>query len=163
MAEVAELDRIKERIIKKFNTLADSNFKKYIKEKVFEKIKDELENLNCIVKVEDSECGYDEINLETLQKNFFYDAYKKSRTVNKIKQQKCNNIEFVHEDYFRCVVKKRNVFAHEEEQIREDGTKYLNYTDGSPLEFTEEHCIQIRKDIRKYKKLLIEIEENIND
>ncbi|HIP26282.1 MAG TPA: hypothetical protein EYG80_01335 [Flavobacteriaceae bacterium] len=163
MAEVAELDRIKERIIKGYNSQADSAFKKYIKEKVFSKIKEELESLNCIVKVEDSECSYDEINLETLQENFFYDAYKKSRTVNKIKKLICDSIGFVHDEYYSCVVKKRNVFAHEEEQVRNDGTKYLNYTDGSPLEFTPEHCIQIRKDIKKYKIILKEIEFKINE
>jgi len=53
--------------------------------------------------------------------------------------------------------------AHEEEQVRTDGTRYLNYTDGSPLEFTEEHCVEIRKDIRKYKQLLIQIEQKINE
>ena len=161
MAEVAELDRIKERIIKKFNTQADSSFKKYIKEDVFSKIKNELENLNCIVQVEDSKISYDEIDLEELQKNFFYDSYKKSRTVYKIKRQKCNDIDFIHEDYYKYVVKKRNVFAHEEERVRKDGTKYLNYTNGMPLEFTEEHCIEIRKDIKKYKKLLEDIEQAI--
>ena len=32
---------------------------------------------------------------------------------------------------------------------------------GMPLEFTEEHCIEIRKDIKKYKKLLEDIEQAI--
>jgi len=157
MAEVAELDRIKERIINKYNTQADDNFKKYIKEKVFSKIQEELESLKCLVKVEDSECPYSEINLDELQKNFFYDTFKKSRTIFKIKKQKCNNIDFVHENYKKCIIDKRNVLAHQEEDTRDDGVKILKYPNGDDLVFTEEHCIQIRKDIRKYKKLLLEI------
>ncbi len=163
MAEFSELERIKERIIKRFNLQADTTFKKYVKENVFEKIKEDLENLKCIVKVEDSECSDDEINLEELQKNFFYDAYKKSRTVYKIKRQTCNEIGFEHQTYYDCVIKKRNVFAHQEEETREDGIKILKYPNGDDLEFTEEHCIEIRKDIRKYKKLLLEIEAKIDE
>ena len=157
MAEVAELDRIKERIINKYNIQADDDFKKYIKEKVFSKIKEELKSLKCLVKVEDSECPYSEINLDELQKNFFYDTFKKSRTIFKIKKQKCNNIDFVHENYKKCIIDKRNVLAHQEEDTRDDGVKILKYPNGDDLVFTEEHCIQIRKDIRKYKKLLLEI------
>ncbi len=163
MAEVAELDRIKENIIKKFNLQANDDFKKYIKEKVFSKIKEELESLNCLVKVEDSDCSYNEINLEILQKNFFYDTFKKSRTINKIKKQKCNTIEFKHEDYYKNVIAKRNVFAHAKEEIRSDGTKFLSYPNGNQLEFTEEHCIEIRKEIRKYKGILEEIDSRIEE
>ena len=150
MAEVAELDRIKKRIIQKFSKDADAEFKKYIKEDVFSKIKQELEALECLVKVEDSECSHDKIDLEKLQKNFFYDSFKKSRTVFRVKNlnTKCKEIPFVHQEYYDNVIKKRNVFAHEEENSRVDGTKYLNYSNGTPLEFNEEHCVQIRKDIK---------------
>jgi len=165
MAEVAELDRIKKRIIQKFSKDADAEFKKYIKEDVFSKIKQELEALQCLVKVEDSECSHDEIDLEKLQKNFFYDSFKKSRTVFKVKNinAKCKEIPFVHQEYYDNVIKKRNVFAHEEENSRVDGTKYLNYSNGTPLEFNEEHCIQIRKDIKKYKELLRDIEQKLDE
>ncbi|MCT7616190.1 hypothetical protein N5U05_00370 [Aliarcobacter butzleri] len=106
MAEVAELDRLKKNIIQKFNKEADSDFKKYIKEDVFSKIKEDLESLKCLVKVEESECSYNEINLEELQNNFFYDSFKKSRTVNKIKSKKCKQIDFKHEDYRKDVIAK---------------------------------------------------------
>lgn len=163
MAEVAELDRIKKRIIKKFNQEADTDFKKYIKEDVFSKIKEDLESLKCLVKVEDSECSHEEINLEELQKNFFYDTFKKSRTIYKIKRKKCDHIDFKHEDYKKDVIDKRNVFAHQEEETRDDGIKILKYPNNNDLEFTEEHCIQIRKDIKKYKELLKEIEKKLNE
>ncbi len=163
MAEVAELDRIKKRIIKNYNSHADANFKKYIKEKVFSQIREELENLNCLIKVEDTECSYEDINLVEIQKNFFYDTNKKSRTVFKIKKQKCNEIAFIHENYKKDIIDKRNIFAHEEEDIRDDGIKILKYPDNTDLEFTEEHCVKIRKDIKKYKKLLLEIDKKINE
>lgn len=160
MAEVAELDRIKKRIIEKFSKEADSNFKKYIKEDVFSKIKKDLESLSCLVKVEDSECSHDEINLEELQKNFFYDTFKKSRTIYKIKRKKCNHVDFKHDDYKKDVIDKRNVLAHQKEDEDASG-KFLLYPNGSKLEFTAEHCIQIRKDIKKYKKDLEDIEKAI--
>lgn len=160
MAEVAELDRLKKNIIQKFNKEADSDFKKYIKEDVFSKIKEDLESLKCLVKVEESECSYNEINLEELQNNFFYDSFKKSRTVNKIKSKKCKQIDFKHEDYRKDVIAKRNVLAHQKEDEDSFG-KFLLYPNGDRLEFTEEHCIKIRKDIKKYKTLLEDIEKAI--
>ena len=162
MAEVAELDRIKKNIIQKFNKEADSDFKKYIKEDVFSKIKEDLESLKCLVKVEESECSHDEINLEELQNNFFYDSFKKSRTVNKIKSKKCNHIDFKHEDYRRDVIAKRNVLAHQKEDEDTSG-KFLLYPNGSRLEFTEEHCIQIRKDIKRYKNILEQIANKLDE
>lgn len=162
MAEVAELDRIKKRIIQKYNPEADSDFKKYIKEDVFSKIKEDLESLKCLVKVEESECSHDEINLEELQNNFFYDSFKKSRTVNKIKNKKCNHIDFKHEDYRRDVIAKRNVLAHQKEDEDTSG-KFLLYANGSRLEFTEEHCIQIRKDIKRYKNILEQIANKLDE
>ena len=160
MAEVAELDRLKKNIIQKFNKEADSDFKKYIKEDVFSKIKEDLESLKCLVKVEESECSHDEINLEELQNNFFYDSFKKSRTVNKIKSKKCSQIDFKHEDYRKDVIAKRNVLAHQKEDEDSIG-KFLLYPNGDRLEFTEEHCIKIRKDIKKYKTLLEDIKNSI--
>ncbi len=164
MAEVAELDRLKKSILIKYNikNKDDTRLYKYVKEDVFKKIHEELADLNCII---DPKCEYNEIDFEKLLKNFFYDSFKKSRTVFKVKKldSKCSSVPFVHQDYYDNVIKKRNVFAHEEEKIRDDGTKYLNYTDGSPLEFTEDHCIQIRKDIKRYKKILKEIELKVDE
>ena len=164
MAEVAELDRIKKSILLKYNAknLDDCEFKKYVKQNVFKKINEELADLSCIT---NPECAHDNIDFEKLLNNFFYDSFKKSRTVFKVKKldSKCSDVPFVHQDYYDSVVKKRNVFAHEEEKIREDGTKYLNYSDGTSLEFTEEHCIQIRKDIKKYKNLLEQISNKLDE
>jgi hypothetical protein len=63
------------------------------------------------------------------------------------------------------VIDKRNVLAHEEAKTREsDGVTILKYPQNhkeEDLEFTEEHCIKIRKDIKKYKALLENIEKAI--
>ena len=161
MAEVAELDRIKKSILLKSKD--NSDLKKYIKESVFNKISEELADLDCIIDPE-KECQL--IDVEKLLNNFLYDSFKKSRSVLKVKKlsDSCKDIPFVHDDYYKNVIKKRNVLAHEEEKIREtDGIKVLKYSDGNDLEFTEEHCIQIRKDIKKYKKLLKDIEQKLDE
>ena len=164
MAEVAKLDRIKKNILLKYNSKnkEDIKLKKYVKENIFKKINEELVDLECVTS---SNCEHNKIDIEKLLNNFFYDSYKKSRTVFKVKKldTNCSSIPFVHQEYYDNVIKKRNVFAHESENTRENGTKYLNYTDGKPLEFTEKHCIQIRKDIQKYKKLLEEIYAKIEE
>ena len=159
MAEVAELDRIKKSIILKYNQ-NNTELKKYIKNDIFEKINNDLSDLECVI---DANCAPDKINIQKLLNSFFYDSFKKSRTVFKIKRldNNCSSIPFVHQDYYDKVIKKRNVFAHEEEQVRDDGSKYLDYPNKEPLEFTTEHCIEIRQDIKKYKKLLLEIEQSI--
>ena len=74
--------------------------------------------------------------------------------------QKCNEIDFKHEDYRKDVIAKRNVLAHQKEDEDSFG-KFLLYPNGDRLEFTEEHCIKIRKDIKKYKILLEDIEKAI--
>ncbi len=87
--------------------------------------------------------------------NLIYDSYKKARTVHKI-----TGDEFTFENYIQDIIRKRNVLAHEKEQIRGNGTQFLKYSDGTPLEFSEDHCVQIRKDIQKYKRILEEILES---
>jgi len=160
MAEVAELDRIKKRIIKKYTPKVNDNFKKYIKDDVFNQLQEFFNEFDWVIKDDDS---YKGIDLNSLVEHFTFDSFKKSKTVFKVKRidEQCSTIPFVHQDYYNDVIKKRNVFAHQEEEYRSDGIKILKYPDGNDLEFTENHCIQIRKDIKKYKKLLEEIEKAI--
>ena len=163
MAEVAELDRLKKNIIKKYSsTSLDNSFKKYIKEDVFEQLKSNVNSYDYLIKDDES---YKKMDLESLVDELIYDSAKKARTVYKIKRsvESCSAVDYNFEDYKKCIVNKRNVLAHEEEKIRDDGTIYLNYTNGDSLDFTEEHCIQIRKDIKKYKGILKEIESKINE
>ena len=167
MAEVSELDIIKTDIIKKFitNNPDDDILKKYIKENIFEKDIKEINEYDFLTKNGKSylNCNSDlYVNLEELLSNFIFDSNKKARTVFKIKKLKeCTDIDFTVEKYINEILKKRNVFAHEKEQIRDNGIKFLNYPDGNYLEFTEENCIKIRKDIKRYKNILRDIESKL--
>jgi len=162
MAEVAELDRIKKRIIKKYTPKVDDSFKKYIKTNVFNQLQGLFNEFDWVIKDDDS---YKNIDLNTLVEHFTFDSLKKSKTVFKVKRinEKCSTIPFIHQDYYNDVIIKRNILAHQEEEYRSDGIRILKYPNGDDLVFTEEHCIQIRKDIKKYKKFLIEIEEKIDE
>lgn len=160
MAEVAELDRLKKEIVKKYtlNNKDHDNLKKYVKEYIFSKIKKDIEDYDFLIKDDDS---YKNMELDQLIENLIYDSYRKARTVYRIKrlEPNCSSIPFVFDEYYKDVIKKRNVFAHEEESTRKDGTKFLTYKNGDLLEFDEEHCIKIRKDIKKYKQILKNIEK----
>jgi hypothetical protein len=160
MAEVAELDRIKKRIIKKFEPKVDDDFKKYIKDDVLGQLNSFFDEFEWVKSNDDS---YKQIELSALVENFIFDSSKKARTVYKIKRQEdaCSSIDYTFDNYMKDIIKKRNVLAHQKEEQREDGIKILKYPKKGALEFTEEHCKQIRKDIKKYKKLLEDIEKKI--
>jgi len=151
MAEVADLDRIKKEIIKKFTqeNPDHDDLKIYIRDKVFKNFGNDNKQFDCLLATDDT---YVDINVESLVGELIYDSYKKARTVCKI-----SNGKFILKDYHRDIIKKRNVLAHEKEKIRENGTKFLNYPDGAELEFSEEECIKIRKDIQKHKQTLEDI------
>jgi hypothetical protein len=144
MAEVAELDRLKKDIVKKYIQINPNHndLKKHIRDRIFENFGEDNFNLSA------QDDSYQDIELEDLIENLIYDSYKKARTVHKI------NNDFTLENYNKEIIKKRNVFAHEKEQVKDDGTQFLKYPDGKELDFSEEHCIQIRKDIQKYKAIL---------
>ena len=162
MAEVAELDRIKKRIIKKFTSQVDDSFKLYIKDNVFAQLKGFFDEFDWVKKEDDS---YKVINLNNLAEHFIFDSAKKARTVYKIKRKipACSSNEYIFQEYKKNIIDKRNVLAHQEEETRDDGIKILKYPNGKDLEFTPEHCIQIRKDIKRYKKLLEEINSKIEE
>ncbi len=148
MAEVAELDRIKKEIIKEF-TIKNSDhskLKKYIRNKVFKSFGDNTGQLKYLSAKDKT---YIDIDVKVLLDDLIYDSYKKARTVHHI-----SNSEFDLENYKREIIEKRNILAHEKEETRKNGTKFLNYPDGRELEFSEEGCVQIRKDIQKYKQIL---------
>ena len=165
MAEVAELDRLKKNIIKRYSSQElDDRFKKYIKTDVFNQLKENVEKYDYLLKDDDS---YKSMNLEHLVDELIYDSAKKARTVYKIKRniETCQDIDYTLKEYESCIIDKRNILAHEEEKTDpSDGSKYLtDLKNKGILKLTEDECVKIRKDIRKYKKVLIEIEEKINE
>lgn len=150
IAEVAELDRMKKDIIKQFaqKNPDHNNLKKYIRDKVFGDFSDNIRKFDYLSKDDGS---YKNIDIDALIDSLIYDSYKKARTVSKINQ------DLILETYHQEIIKKRNVLAHEKEKKREDGTLFLSYPDGEELNFSEENCIQIRKDIHRYKEILKQI------
>lgn len=163
MAEVAELDRLKASIIKKYceqTEHKDNELKKYVKDRVFSAYKSNLQKFDFLVSKEPD--SHERMNLETFVDELIFDSYKKARTTHKINEKSDTGIEFNFEQYYNDVIKKRNVFAHVKESFREsDNIKVLHYPDGSELEFTEEHCVQIRNDIRRYRAILEEIDSSL--
>lgn len=165
LAEVAELDRIKNRIVKIYCEITenkDNVLKKYVKTDVFSDFKTNLDKYHFLTS--ENEKSYEQMELHEFIDDLMYMSNKKSLTVYKIKRlyEPVKSVDFTHQNYFNDVIKKRNVFAHETEKEDKRG-KYLNYPDGNRLDFTEEECIRIRKDIKKHKKLLDEIEKKLID
>jgi hypothetical protein len=165
LAEVAELDRIKNRIVKIYCEITenkDNVLKKYVKTDVFSDFKTNLDKYHFLTS--EDEKSYEQMELHKFIDDLMYMSNKKSLTVYKIKRlyEPVKSVDFTHQNYFNDVIKKRNVFAHETEKEDKRG-KYLNYPDGNRLDFTEEECIRIRKDIKKHKKLLDEIEKKLID
>jgi len=157
MAEVAELDRIKEKIIiKGSNKIPDKAIEKY----TLKKIKDSgTSNQNKAKRF------LDDITNITFEKDLFkslgfVDSDKKAKATGEIldKLTISNPITkdaFI-QPYIDNILGKRNKFAHVEEcdGVDEHGNTCKVIGD---IPFTEEKCIEIRKEIRKYKKLLEEI------
>ena len=164
MAEVAELDRIKNRIVKKYCEITkntDNELKKYIKTDVFNDFKSNLEKYDFLISEDKN--SHEKMKLHEFIDDLIYMSTKKSLTVFKIKRlfEPTKLLNFKHDNYYKEVIKKRNVFAHDTEKEDAKG-KYLNYPNGERLDFTEEECVKIRKDIKKHKELLEEIEQKLN-
>lgn len=160
MAEVAELDRIKERIINNASSkVPDKKLEKYVLKKIKSsgntnknQAERHLENINNI--------SFDEL----FSRIGFVDSNKKAMTIGEVLQECKINTPVCKETFFKPykekILDRRNLFAHVEEY---DGSD----KNGSPckfiadIPFTEEKCVEIRKEIKEYKKILEEIEEQV--
>jgi len=152
MAEVAELDRIKERIIIQASSkIKDSHLEKYTLKKVKES---GTSNKNKAQKFIDDVVN---TNFKTLFTEHigFIDSDKKAKAIGEtldklnITSPICK-VDFI-QPYINDILDIRNKFAHIEEQDNMIGD----------IPFTEERCIKIRKNIKNYKNLLLEIEEQV--
>lgn len=159
MSETSELDNSVEEIIYSFLSKENDNstqLKEYIVKSI---ISSAAENLKKAQK-------FDALNTIEIVKNRQFDADKKSRTVNKILEIiKVEGEEFknFYNNYKVDVLDTRNNLAHAKSGII-DGTEYLIISgkDGEhPIKFNQEHCIKIRKNLRKHSDLLKSIREII--
>jgi len=162
MAEVSELDRIKERIIVNATSkIDDRGLEKYMLKKVKSSIdanKNKLDEFNDNI---DNLLITDLLNSRGL-----IDSDKKRLAVGKTLEklsitEPIDKITFL-EPYKNNILTIRNNFAHVEESdgFDEDGNTCKLI--GS-IPFTEKKCIEIRQEIKKYKNILVEIEQKLNE
>lgn len=162
MAEVAELDRMKEKILlSSLKKIPDKKLEKYTLKQVkksYTKNKNKAEKF-----IEEIETTTYNMLLENIG---FVDSNKKAYAVGEVLEQ----LEIItpirkedfSEPYIQNILNKRNMFAHIEEcdGTDEDGNACKVIGD---IPFTEKTCIKIRKEIKKYKKVLEEIEIKVNE
>lgn len=145
MAEVAELDRIKETILKKYSEKNQcGTIENYLIEKLNKSYNDNLK------KVE----KYTASSLIDIFENLYVDSDKRARAIKKVENS------FDEESYRKNILFTRNKFAHIEETpgTDQDGNSCSIIGD---IPFTEKKCIEIRKEIKDYKKLLEGIRDSI--
>jgi hypothetical protein len=157
MSETSELDNSVEEII--FSFLSKGNedsgkLKEYIVDSI---LSSTASNLRVAEK-------FHELDDTAIVKSRLFDADKKSRTVNKILEiLKVEDNRFIdfYKNYKMDVLNTRNDLAHAKSDII-DGIEYLIISgkDGEhPIKFNQEHCIQIRKNLRKHSEVLKSIRE----
>ena len=162
MAEVAELDIIKEGIIKLASQKIDE---KKLEKYTLDKIKSSgHSNKNTAQRYLDD---ISNITFDSLfEKIGFVDSNKKAMTIGEA-LSKLNIIEPVTKEtftqpYIDNILDKRNKFAHIKECDGVDGDGNLCKMIGD-IPFTEEKCIEIRKEIKQYKDILKQIEQKLNE
>lgn len=160
MAEVAELERIKERIIIKASPkISEKNIEKYVLKKIKSSGNSTKNNAEKLL------IDIDNVLFEDLFKKIgFIDLDKKLHATGEI-LHKLNittpiSKEALIEPYKQNIRDMRNKFAHIEEcdGVDENGISCKIIGD---IPFTEKNCINIRKEIKKYKGILTEIEQQI--
>lgn len=160
MAEVAELERIKERIIIKASPkISEKSIEKYVLNKIKSSgnsTKNRAERLLAVI---------DTVLFEELFKNIgFVDLDKKlhatGEILNKLSITTPISKDELIEPYKEKIRDIRNKFAHVEESDGVDEYGLACKVIGD-VPFTEENCINIRKEIKKYKGILTTIEQQV--
>ncbi|HIP36506.1 MAG TPA: hypothetical protein EYG85_06595 [Crocinitomix sp.] len=156
MAEVAELDRLKEKILLLgAEKIENRHLEKYTLKQIK---KSNTKNLN---KVEKFTTEIETIEYSMLLKQAgFIDANKKAYATGEILDklditEPIGKKEFS-KPYIQNILGMRNKFAHIEECDGVDENNNVCKVIGN-IPFTAKKCIEIRKEIRTYKKLLEEI------
>lgn len=159
MSETSELDNSVEEIL--FSFLSKGNeqaekLKKYICEIIVDSSESNLKNAK----------KFCDQNITDMVKSRLFDADKKSRSVNKlieILEVKDEQFASFYKNYKTDVLDTRNDLAHAKSDSI-DGIEYLIISRKDvehPIKFNQEHCIQIRKNLRKHSDILKSIREMI--
>lgn len=160
MAEVAELDRIKEKIIHTASIkISDKSLEKYTLDKIKNSAKSNTS------KAQKHLDQISDVSFEVLFSDIgFVDSNKKAMTIGEALEKLGINIpvdkKTFTEPYIQDILYKRNLFAHIEEcdGVDENGKSCKVIGD---IPFTEKKCVEIRKEIRKYKEILKAIEKQL--
>lgn len=145
MAEVAELDRMKESILKKYSEKKKcGTIEKYIIEKLKKSYDDNLKDI----------AKHTSSSLNDIFDKLYVDSDKRARAIKKVETN------FDESNYRNNILKIRNKFAHVEECDGFDEKGVACKVIGD-IAFTEANCIKIRQEIKKYKKDLEDIEKAI--
>jgi len=156
MAEVAELDIIKEEIIEKASVkINNKDLEKYVLNKI------KSSGKSCLNKAQKHLDDIDNVIFKSLfKKPGFVDSNKKAFTIGEALEKlnitnPVTKTSFT-QPYIDSILTKRNKFAHIRECMRNDENgNQCKFIDDIP--FTEEKCIEIRKEIKSYKQILEEI------
>lgn len=160
MAEVAELERIKEKIIIKASPrISEKNIEKYVLNKI------KSSGTSTKNKAERLLADIDNVLFEELFKDTgFIDLDKKlhatGEILNKLSITAPISKDELIEPYKEKIRDIRNKFAHIEESDGVDDHGMACKVIGD-IPFTEENCINIRKEIKKYKGILTKIEQQL--
>lgn len=152
MAETADLESLKEEIIELYDSVDCPKKKEYTK-----KIIDEMLNIANGQKTFFESKDEDTPIRDLLEK---LDFYRKSMMIHRINKRTTPVANFIHDDFNRDIIIKRNLLAHVKESKTNDGDIILESRDKSLL-FSQDEAKQIRKDISKYRIELEKIKESL--
>jgi hypothetical protein len=153
MAETADLESLKEKIIKKYDDASCPEKKKIIKELLKNMKASSSKNTVFLEsKIADENTSFNEL-LD------IFDFTKKSIIVHQINHRNKSPVGvFIFDDFKNDIIIKRNLLAHVIEKRNELGEVFLESEKTGPakLVFTQDEAKRIRQDITKYR---IELEK----
>jgi uncharacterized membrane protein YheB (UPF0754 family) len=166
MAETSDLDKLKKQVFHKYfklNNKDQEKVKKHIIDTIEESLLSNFKKIKKykgkkIEKVEEAELteGFDK-DIFDLIEDLIFDMDKKGRCISKVLQAIDSKVVFDCDDYKREILEKRNHLAHSPEEERGESIFF------GPFEFSEEECKNLREKIMGYKKILNQIEDEIDD
>lgn len=162
MAETSELDNLMSSIVANFIN-KDTEQSNALVEYIFEKVEEFINISNDKFKQ-----FKEEKDIHGLIKSSLFHSMIKAKSIQKLVNL-LNNDQFSSfkkfvQNYNSNVISVRNNFAHvKEETDKSTGKKKLvSLINGSDIEFTNENCINIRKNLVEYSKSLSELYESVH-
>ncbi|WP_044206033.1 response regulator [Flammeovirga sp. OC4] len=101
--------------------------------------------------------------IEKISDARLFTSFHKAKSINQYLKITGKKGEQFFNNYNREIISVRNLFAHVTEEAREGQKVLISHFSGQEEEFTEERCIEIRKNLIKYRKKLEQIKLEIED